>query len=181
MEHITREEMIGLLKESACPEDCDNGAILTVEPSCCGRPQSNGECCGDPEPVQGRAQCQFCHERERAIAALQAAEPAAWQFYEDGEWHSGDRKIAGYRRNTEAAGIPVRDLFALPCPPDKAQVPDEALNIVEGIRAELTWPGWRPGWRSTRSRDWVVYRISELLSMLTAAPQPAETEEKSRD
>lgn len=54
--------------------------------------------------------------------------------------------------------------------PAPAAVPDEAFNIIEAIRAELTWPGWR----KTSSRDWVMDMISELLSMLTAAPQPAE-------
>lgn len=59
-------------------------------------------------------------------------------------------------------------LTASPCPPAKAQVPDEALNIIEGIRAEITWGGWR----SAYSRDWVMNRLSELLSMLTASPAP---------
>lgn len=52
--------------------------------------------------------------------------------------------------------------------PAPAAVPDEAFNIIEGIRAELTWGGWR----SAHSRDWVMDSVSELLSMLTASPAP---------
>src|SRR5690606_30676302 len=43
-----------------------------------------------------------------------SAEPVGWQFYEDGEWHDGSRKIKDHRKNTEAAGIPTRDVFAAP-------------------------------------------------------------------
>lgn len=58
MEQITREEIIGLLTVAACPASCDNGVIV------------RGELHSEVE------QCQFCHEREQAIATLQSAEPA---------------------------------------------------------------------------------------------------------
>lgn len=100
-------------------------------------------------------------EGDELIAALQAAEPAAWLF-PDMTWTS----ISAMGRDHKG-----KEVFALPCPPAKAQVPDEAFNLIEGIRAELTWPGWR----KTSSRDWVMDSLSELLSMLTASPAPGES------
>lgn len=43
----------------------------------------------------------------------------AWQFYQDGKWWSGDDDVVvlprrSHRENTEAAGIPTRDLYAHP-------------------------------------------------------------------
>lgn len=41
-------------------------------------------------------------------------QPVSWQFYQDGKWWNGDDRIKDHRKNTEAAGIPVRDLYAAP-------------------------------------------------------------------
>ncbi|MCQ4302255.1 hypothetical protein NAV11_20265 [Pseudomonas songnenensis] len=41
-------------------------------------------------------------------------QPVTWQFYQDGKWWNGDDRIKDHRKNTEAAGIPVRDLYAAP-------------------------------------------------------------------
>lgn len=109
MEQITRKEVIGLLRNFQQRMAAKRGM------------------CDEHDGA-------LWDNAESVIAALQAAEPVAWQFYEDGEWHSGDRKIAGYRRNTEAAGIPVRDLFALPCLPAKAQVPEFLLEMSKQMR-----------------------------------------------
>lgn len=40
-------------------------------------------------------------------------DPVAWQFYQDGEWHNGCDRIPNHRKNTEAAGFPVRNLYAV--------------------------------------------------------------------
>lgn len=61
MSSVTREQIIGLLKVAECPASCDNGVVV--------RDQLHGEI----------EQCQFCFERLKAIAYLQAVEPAAWQ------------------------------------------------------------------------------------------------------
>lgn len=37
-----------------------------------------------------------------------------WQFYQDGKWWSGDDRIKDHRKNTVAAGIPVRDVYTAP-------------------------------------------------------------------
>ena len=41
----------------------------------------------------------------------------AWQFFDKGQWHNGDDRIKDHRQNTEAAGYPVRNLFATPPAP----------------------------------------------------------------
>jgi hypothetical protein len=46
-------------------------------------------------------------------------EPCGWQFYQDGKWHNG-METNNHRANTEAAGVPVRDVY--PTPP-AAQLP----------------------------------------------------------
>ena len=43
-------------------------------------------------------------------------EPVAWQFFQDGKWWNGGDRIKDHRKNTEAAGYPVRDLYAHPQP-----------------------------------------------------------------
>jgi hypothetical protein len=50
---------------------------------------------------------------ERAKLAQQ--EPCGWQFYHLGKWHNG-METNNHRANTEAAGIPVRDVYPSPQP-----------------------------------------------------------------
>jgi len=58
--------------------------------------------------------------RHKAIAAIKERlaqpeqEPCGWQFYQDGKWHNG-METSNHRANTEAAGIPVRNVY--PSPP----------------------------------------------------------------
>jgi|694.fasta_scaffold49096_9 hypothetical protein len=40
-------------------------------------------------------------------------EPCGWQFYQDGTWHNG-METSNHRANTEAAGIPVRNVYTTP-------------------------------------------------------------------
>jgi hypothetical protein len=40
-------------------------------------------------------------------------EPVAWQFFENGKWHYGTY-LHDHRKNTEADGYPVRDLYTSP-------------------------------------------------------------------
>lgn len=51
---------------------------------------------------------------DEALASAQRAGPVGWQFYQDGRWWSGDDRIKDYRKNTEEAGIPTRDVYATP-------------------------------------------------------------------
>lgn len=40
-------------------------------------------------------------------------EPCGWQYYHDGKWHNG-LETNNHRANTEAAGVPVRDVYPSP-------------------------------------------------------------------
>lgn len=113
MSNVTREEIIGLLKVAECPASCDNGVVV--------RDQLHGEI----------EQCQFCFEREQAIAALQAATPVAEVIHNfvgvDIAWcdpPSSGRPPAGTK------------LFTLPCPPAKAKAP-EGWNISRTDGGEI--------------------------------------------
>lgn len=125
----------------------------------------------DPSTPNGRLMISTCQKLIEQWQSQQAQGEAAVnpEPWKDGwtEWWEGSDGWTHVKTN-----VLNRRLRSHPSAP--AAVPDEAFNIIEGIRAELTWPGWRPGWLSTRSRDWVVYRISELLSMLTASPAPTK-------
>lgn len=102
MEPITREKMIELLNMAACPAIFGTGVIV--------RDELHGEI----------EQCQFCYERDQAIAALQAAEPVGTLKVREG-WG-----IHKSRTLYDLVELDVGDypLFTLSCPPDKAQVPE---------------------------------------------------------
>lgn len=75
------EKMAGLLKIARCPDpNCDNKGctverVQRTEAGCCGHFHENGECCGNavPAPVEDidPAPCQWCHERDSALAELE--------------------------------------------------------------------------------------------------------------
>ena len=61
---------------------------------------------------------------------------AGWQFYQDGKWHNGDDRIKDHRANTEAAGIPVRDVYTHPAQ-SRNELQAEAIKTLrENIRQE---------------------------------------------
>jgi hypothetical protein len=41
-----------------CPKCQGNGYTIEVEAECCFRPNENGTCCGNPDPVQVQVKCQ---------------------------------------------------------------------------------------------------------------------------
>jgi hypothetical protein len=59
---------------------------------------------------------------KQALAAPTVQEPCGWQFYQDGKWHNG-MEINNHRANTEAAGVPVRDVYPTPPAAQPAPVP----------------------------------------------------------
>jgi hypothetical protein len=72
----------------------------------------------------------------QAIAVLDKQEPCGWQYYQDGKWHNG-MEINNHRANTEAAGIPVRDVYTYP-QPKREPLRDKdiafiAINSQQGI------------------------------------------------
>jgi hypothetical protein len=71
-----------------------------------------------------------CPTEVRIAEALQHAgqgEAVGWQFFQDGKWHFGCDNIKDHRKNTEAAGFPVRDVFSAPQPAVPV-VPEEWVN-----------------------------------------------------
>lgn len=67
------------------------------------------------------------------------AEPVGWQFYQDGKWWNGDDRIKDLRKNTEAAGYPVRDVYAAQQPAEQQPVPvfsdEDHVCIPRGLIA----------------------------------------------
>lgn len=72
------ERIAELFAQVKCPQDCDNGVVCGVavetHPVCCGRSDKSGQCCGCPDPEQVQVQvpepCQWCHQRDEALALL---------------------------------------------------------------------------------------------------------------
>lgn len=59
----------------------------------------------------------------------QAEKSGVWQFYQDGEWHTGSN-THNHRENTENAGYPTRDLYVHP-PKFLASVNHEPVGEVQ--------------------------------------------------
>lgn len=77
-----------------------------------------------------------------ALEAIENASPAqteqqhvGWQFYQDGRWWNGDDRIKDHRTNTEAAGYPVRNVYAAPV----AQT--ELVDLLTDVDAFLEGKG----------------------------------------
>lgn len=69
---------------------------------------------------------------DAALAADRAAraEAVGWQFFHEGRWVNG-METNNHRANTEAAGIPVRDVFATPpAAPAPEHLPDATKMVV---------------------------------------------------
>lgn len=63
---------------------------------------------------------------EAEIKRRDAQEPVAWQFFDNGEWHTGSDRN-NHRQNTEAAGYQVRNLYAAA----PAAVPEKVVKLPE--------------------------------------------------
>ena len=77
----------------------------------------------------------------KAIEALRTAlaqpeqEPVGWQFFQDGRWHDGTY-LHNHRKNTEADGYPVRDLYTAPPKRDWVGLTDEERYLNDGRTEE---------------------------------------------
>ncbi len=68
--HEELDSMQNLLEVAQCPNCDGSGTIVNTiegyETGCCGNPHGNGECCGDPIPIETQTpelqQCQWCYE-----------------------------------------------------------------------------------------------------------------------
>ena len=65
------------------------------------------------------------------------AVPVGWQFFYDGKWWNGDDRIEGHRENTEAAGYPVRDVYAAPAQPAERQEQGEVQRLREALEKTI--------------------------------------------
>jgi hypothetical protein len=63
-----------------------------------------------------------------AVQHAGQGEAVGWQFLQDGKWHFGCDNVKDHRKNTEAAGFPVRDVFSAPQP----AVPDGWIKVMRG-------------------------------------------------
>jgi hypothetical protein len=63
---------------------------------------------GNPEKVY-----QISSAAIKKSLAAPVQEPCGWQFYQDGKWHNG-METNNHRSNTEAAGVPTRNIYPFP-------------------------------------------------------------------
>src|SRR5690625_1945386 len=146
MEQITREEIIGLLQ------------ILADLPS--------------TETKQGRG---VRRRVERAIAALQAAEPVAYAVFSDNGniqiWCADPIQAETLRQEY---GEALQPLFALPCPPAKAHV-SEYGDAYQGAREDLAI--WKrralEAEASVRHKDQIIDRLTSELQGDTRFGEPS--------
>ena len=65
-------------------------------------------------------------------------EPCGWQFYQDDKWHNGmDRN--DHRANTEAAGVPVRNVYPEPQPAAWVGLTDEDIAKAGNVKRMLPY------------------------------------------
>ena len=72
---------------------------------------------------------------EEALAQLEQ-EPVAWQFFEGGKWHNG-MEVNDHRKHTEAAGVPVRDLYTHSPQRTWVGLTDEEIDSINYTSAHM--------------------------------------------
>ena len=68
--------------------------------------------------------CESLRKGRNALTTQTVFESVGWQFFEDGKWWIGT-DYNKHRENTEAAGFPVRDIYAL------AQQPAAVVELTD--------------------------------------------------
>ena len=86
-------------------------------------------------------------------AQFETQEPVAWQFFRGGRWHNGT-EFYDHRKHTEAAGVPVRDLYT-----HSPQRTEPVIDKSAAIRIATTL-GWTP------PRTWVGLTDEEISEVL---------------
>jgi hypothetical protein len=96
-----------------------------------------GQCC-----ILGSDEDRAIIDRALQALAQPAQEPCGWQFYQDGKWHNG-METSNHRVNTEAAGIPVRNVY--PAPPAQPAVQDAQRYrwLRDSADMEQTEKAWK--------------------------------------
>ena len=116
---------------------------------------------------------------DKALAEQRAQqEPCGWQFFQDGKWHNG-MDVNDHRRHTEAAGVPVRDVYPSPQPAQQEQgvrgyamaLNEIALKLRERYKTDLlATPLWAE-----------FEKARNKFASSIAAPQPAQRKPLTRD
>jgi len=89
-------------------------------------------------------------------------EPCGWQFFQGGKWQNG-METNNHRANTEAAGIPVRDVY--PSPQRTEQEPVATVQCVNGITIgylEVMQPVGTKLFTTPPQRTWVGLTEQDL-------------------
>ena len=104
--------------------------------------------------------------KEQEALAQPEQEPCGWQFYTEGKWHNGMEGNA-HKANTEAAGVPTRNVYPGPVvPPEQTAQPEEQLCCDK--QEPVAWFRYEDGMRiyyETKAWD-------DLQALYTAPPQP---------
>ena len=74
-----------------------------------------GEPCGTSEAITAieEALAEHAMRNMQRLGQEIEQEPCGWQFFQGGKWQNG-METNNHRANTEAAGIPVRDVYPSP-------------------------------------------------------------------
>lgn len=127
----------------------------------------------------------------RVVRALEAGtrpaqteqQPVSWQFYQDGKWWNGDDRIKDHRKNTEAAGIPVRDLYAAPIAQTAPQpeqsgrneyMPLELIGILQRYKRDLELRTFLDNDEGDYQLRWTAKEIARVSAALSAQGESHE-------
>lgn len=169
-------------------------ALLTAQSAPAGEREACSECNGlGFGPFGGCGEC--CGSGQASWQRTQAAGvPVGWQFYQDGKWWNGDDRIRDHRANTEAAGYPVRDVYAA-APAQPAAHPDDAAvdRFAVAMKAKLAKARekGRHGWQTASAAhlSGLLYRhmykadpldVANLAMMLHQNGQAIELPQEAR-
>ena len=90
-------------------------------------------------------------------------EPCGWQFFQDGKWHNG-MDVNNHRRHTEAAGVPVRDVYPSPQQEPVQAVPSEWRSALQKLAFMSRTSG------GTAGHDAGLVEAVEAAERLLSAP-----------
>ncbi|RZI91633.1 MAG: hypothetical protein EOP15_00065 [Pseudomonas sp.] len=81
----------------------------------------------DPRPSHG-AHAHLITEAQPLFTRPAQVDVVGWQFYQQGKWWNGDDRIKDHRKNTEAAGIPTRDVYTHADPAEVERLRDQVAK-----------------------------------------------------
>lgn len=122
-------------------------------------------------------------------------EIVGWQFYQQSKWWNGDYRIKDHRKNTEAAGIPTRDVYTHADPAEVERLREENRRLHEAgefldgvnqgiedkLRAQLferdallkRQPSFIRALEQFEADDGTFVRLADVLDALSASAEPS--------